>query len=154
MGFTLIEMLVVVLIIGILAAVALPQYQKAVRKARLTEIVVFLDALQKGTDVWLLQNGGFPSTETVVWSPTSSLLDIDIAAPKDWNDQSLKCSAESCEVFATLGTVFPSPDFAVMRDEEKGWTCDCIYYEGDDEAKELCEQLASMYPKVKVKKNE
>lgn len=56
-GFTLIELLVVVLIIGILAAVAVPQYQKAVEKSRVAQAVTFLNAIYKGYQLCVLQNG-------------------------------------------------------------------------------------------------
>lgn len=56
-GFTLIELLVVVLIIAILAAVALPQYQKAVEKSRVTQAMTFLNAIYKGYQLCVLQYG-------------------------------------------------------------------------------------------------
>ena len=46
-GFTLIEVLVVTLIIGILAGIAVPQYKKAITKARMAEVYTMMDTIRK-----------------------------------------------------------------------------------------------------------
>jgi len=60
-GFTLIELLVVVLILGILASTALPQYKKAVWKARSAELQSLVRSLATAQDAYNMANGGWPS---------------------------------------------------------------------------------------------
>jgi len=58
-GFTLIELMIVVAIIGILAAVALPAYQDYTVRAKMSEVILALSACRTSiTEIY--QSGGSP----------------------------------------------------------------------------------------------
>ena len=58
-GFTLIELMIVVAIIGILAAVALPAYQDYTVRAKMSEVLLAMSACRTSiTEVY--QSGGTP----------------------------------------------------------------------------------------------
>ena len=94
-GYTLIEMLVIVVIVGILSAVAILQYQHHIARSQITTAISELKAAQIQYE--LIIHGGSVSNEFTVtnfFSSTSSRICAYIVNPPDiYNvaDQALVC---------------------------------------------------------------
>ncbi len=59
-GFTLIELMIVVAIIGILAAVALPAYQDYTTRAKVSEVVLAASGARTAISEYVAASGAFP----------------------------------------------------------------------------------------------
>ncbi len=72
-GFTLIELMIVVAIIGILAAIALPAYQDYTGKAQASEAVSLAAAAKTEIASFYQSEGNYPGTATI---PTAAALGV------------------------------------------------------------------------------
>lgn len=81
-GFTLIEVMVVVVILGILAAIIVPKIMSRPEQARIVKVKQDILAIQSALDLYKLDNGAYPSTDqglqALVSKPT-----ID-PIPRNW----------------------------------------------------------------------
>ena len=62
-GFTLLELMVVLLILALIASIAAPQVTKHLRKAKIETAKIQVDALGAAVDSFNVDNGRYPSTE-------------------------------------------------------------------------------------------
>jgi len=72
-GFTLIELMIVVAIIGILAAVALPAYQDYTKRAKMSEVVLAASACRTSITETYQTNNGASLPAAGLWGCESSV---------------------------------------------------------------------------------
>lgn len=85
-GFTLIEMLVVILIIGILVAIAVPMYQKAVLKTKYASLMAATNAIAQAEEMYFLANGNY----------TRNMADLDVSVESTCANPGLEKEKAGC----------------------------------------------------------
>ena len=81
-GFTLIEVMVVVVILGILAAIIVPRIMGRPEEAKRTKAQVDIKAIEEALNLYKLDSGFYPNTEQGV----EALVKKPETEPKKWRD--------------------------------------------------------------------
>ena len=84
-GFTLIEIMVVVVIIGILGAIVVPQFMSRPDQAKATAAKVDIQAISTALEIYRLDNSHYPSTQQGLEALTRRPSGVPV--PRGWNPQ-------------------------------------------------------------------
>lgn len=138
-GFTLLELLVVVLIIGVLAAIALPQYDMAVGRARYATLKDNARAIKSALDRYYMAQGSYTEKLTDI--------DIDLQGPLTNNDSKVTlpdnsvCYIGSATIFCSRHIFGIYMEYGVPYRNYGSANHACVTYsqKANDRANRLCQ---------------
>ena len=85
-GFTLVEILIVVIILGILAAIVIPQFTNASEDARKSNMKSQLQTLRSQLELYKLQHRDIQPTLAGFWTAMTTATEDDGTAPEAGDD--------------------------------------------------------------------
>ena len=129
-GFTLLELLIVVIIIAILAAIALPQYQMAVGRSKLATIKTITKNVQEAAQRYYMINGSYTNI-------LKNNLDITIPAGIDCY---IWAAANTDQLYCRKDIFKVSIRYYVFRNTGKPKQCLVFSTNTSDKANRLCQK--------------
>ena len=130
-GFTLIELMIVVAIIGILAAIAIPQYQNYVAKSQVSRVMAETGSLRTVVETCMMEGKDFASDPACELGWTESNL-IGEGEGEGGNPQTgltveIDLGANTASITADFGAsasaAISGQELAWARDDNGVWTC-------------------------------
>lgn len=88
-GFTIVELLIGIVVVGVLTAIALPNYLDSMRKGRRSDAVAALSAVQQAQERWRANNASYAQSVTNDASGTPAGLSLPAASAHGYYSISL-----------------------------------------------------------------
>ncbi|WP_305370097.1 pilin [Photobacterium leiognathi] len=120
-GFTLIELMIVVAVIGVLSAIAVPAYQNYVKKSELGSALASVTALKVNVEDYIATEGSFPTLATD--ADMKSKLGASQTAIGSLTTKKGATDTEGQIIILLSGTQNNTSSLALNRDANGEWSC-------------------------------
>ena len=107
-GFTLVEIMIVVAIIAILAAVAIPNFVKYRRNAQATSCIANLKQIQTAKEQWMMANGKPPASLSEISGPANYIKSTPVCPANG----SYTIGSDGVDPICSVGTTLSGTDKA------------------------------------------
>ena len=119
-GFTLVELLIVVVVLGILAAIVIPQFSDASSDAKLNRLLTDLQTMRSQIELYKIQhNGALPGAGTATFTDAmTDQTDVAGAAGTDYGPYVRQIPTNP---FNDLADIDEEAGVTLLGSDNKGW---------------------------------